>query len=103
MRLDVLCGGAIGAPTGYAPTSEAKTERCGERTAMMPLRTRTRAQNRAARVATERHHNRQTRLATQRWRPLKPLSVVGWYWMQQVAQPREFGVHMLVHHGGEAL
>ena len=30
---------------------------------MMPLRTRTRAQNRAHRIATERRHNRQTRLA----------------------------------------
>jgi Domain of unknown function (DUF222) len=32
-----------------------------ERTAMMPKRTRTRAQNRAHRVATERNHNRQHR------------------------------------------
>ncbi len=32
---------------------------------MMPLRTKTRAQNRAHRIATERRHNRQTRLATQ--------------------------------------
>jgi Domain of unknown function (DUF222)/HNH endonuclease len=53
------------APTGDPPTCDAKTERCGERTAMMPLRTRTRAQNRAARIATERHHNRNARLAAQ--------------------------------------
>ena len=52
------------APTGHLPATAA-VERCGERTAMMPLRTRTRAQNRAQRIATERHHNRQTRLATQ--------------------------------------
>jgi Domain of unknown function (DUF222)/HNH endonuclease len=50
-------------PTGdVSPgTTAANTERCGDRTAMMPLRTRTRAQNRARRIATERHHNRQTR------------------------------------------
>ncbi|HWS91519.1 MAG TPA: DUF222 domain-containing protein, partial [Mycobacterium sp.] len=54
------------APTGNLPAVETPAkERCGERTAMMPLRTATRAQNRAARIATERLHNRQTRLATQ--------------------------------------
>ncbi|KKC02463.1 hypothetical protein AWC17_25950 [Mycobacterium nebraskense] len=52
------------APTGHVP-APTSPERCGERTAMMPLRTRTRAQNRARRIATERHHNRQLRLATQ--------------------------------------
>jgi hypothetical protein len=31
----------------------------------MPRRTRTRAQNRAARIAAERKHNRQARLAIQ--------------------------------------
>jgi len=56
------------APTGQLPTVQP-AERCGERTAMMPLRATTRAQNRAARVATERHHNRQTRLATQPAQP----------------------------------
>jgi hypothetical protein len=55
------------APTGDPPVLETApaTERRGERTAMMPLRTRTRAQNRAHRIATERHHNREARLATQ--------------------------------------
>ncbi|GAA4536582.1 HNH endonuclease signature motif containing protein [Mycobacterium paraffinicum] len=53
------------APTGDLPAPAPGTQRCGERSAMMPLRTRTRAQNRAQRIATERHHNRQTRLATQ--------------------------------------
>ena len=54
------------APTGDPPPAPTPAnERCGERTAMMPLRTTTRAQNRAHRIATERHHNRQTRLATQ--------------------------------------
>ncbi|KKC03484.1 13E12 repeat family protein, partial [Mycobacterium nebraskense] len=52
------------APTGHLPAPPA-AERCGERTATMPLRTRTRAQNRAQRITTERHHNRQARLATQ--------------------------------------
>ncbi|MGB9225736.1 HNH endonuclease signature motif containing protein [Mycobacterium sp.] len=36
---------------------------CAERTAMMPTRRRTRAQDRASRVATERGHNREERLA----------------------------------------
>jgi hypothetical protein len=36
---------------------------CGQRTAMMPKRRRTRAQNRAQRIATERRHNRDARLA----------------------------------------
>jgi hypothetical protein len=53
------------APTGAAPKAKPTGERCGDRTAMMPLRTKTRAQNRAHRIATERRHNRQTRLATQ--------------------------------------
>lgn len=50
------------APTGHPPAPTAAAERCGQRTAMMPLRTTTRAQNRAHRIATERHHNRQARL-----------------------------------------
>ena len=61
----------LGAPTGQLPALQPP-ERCGERTAMMPLRTRTRAQNRAHRVATERHHNRQTRLATPTRQPTQP-------------------------------
>jgi Domain of unknown function (DUF222) len=52
------------APTGATPAPAAPgSERCGDRTAMMPLRSRTRAQNRAHRIAAERRHNRQTRLA----------------------------------------
>jgi hypothetical protein len=52
-------------PTGDVPerTTAADIERCGDRTAMMPLRTRTRAQNRAHRIATERRHNRAAREA----------------------------------------
>jgi hypothetical protein len=45
--------------TGGAPTAEADPplDYCGDRTAMMPKRSRSRAQNRAARVASERRHN----------------------------------------------
>jgi len=41
--------------------SSPANERCGERTAMMPLRTTTRAQNRARYVAEERARNRKLR------------------------------------------
>jgi hypothetical protein len=52
------------APTADAPRpASTDTERCGQRTAMMPKRRRTRAQDRAYRVATERRHNRDARLA----------------------------------------
>jgi len=63
-------GSALLFPTLCAPTGEASTvpppaaQRCGNRTAMMPLRTTTRAQNRAHRVTVERRHNRDIRLAT---------------------------------------
>jgi hypothetical protein len=57
------------APTGDLPAPAAGPERCGQRSAMMPLRTRTRAQNRAQRIATERHHNRQARLARKAQEP----------------------------------
>ncbi|BBZ51722.1 hypothetical protein MHEI_34390 [Mycobacterium heidelbergense] len=63
------------APTGELPTppttstTECHRERRGERTAMMPRRRRTRTQDRATRIATERHHNRQTRLTRRAARP----------------------------------
>jgi hypothetical protein len=46
-------------PTGDLPTPHLSppTNRCGERTAMMPRRSRTRAQDRAHRVSTERRRN----------------------------------------------
>ncbi len=44
-----------------APEIDPPDDYCGERTAMMPKRRRTRTQNRAARIATERKHNRQAR------------------------------------------
>jgi hypothetical protein len=51
---------------GGLPAAEADPppqDYCAERTAMMPKRRRTRAQDRAAKVATERKHNRDARLA----------------------------------------
>lgn len=48
---------------GAIPATEADVapECCGDRTAMMPRRRRTRAQNRAARIAAERRRNRMAR------------------------------------------
>ncbi|ORA06516.1 HNH endonuclease signature motif containing protein, partial [Mycobacterium arosiense] len=50
-----LCRGV-----GAIPAAEADIapDYCADRTAMMPTRRRTRAQDRAARIATERRHNR---------------------------------------------
>ncbi|OMC55275.1 hypothetical protein A5747_14295 [Mycobacterium sp. IS-836] len=53
------------APAGDAPSAVPAADRCGERSAMMPRRRTTRAQNRAHRINTERRHNRAARLATQ--------------------------------------
>ena len=50
-------------PTGDIAAPEAVIDHRGERVAMMPKRRRTRTQNRAHRIAAERQHNRQTRLA----------------------------------------
>jgi hypothetical protein len=53
------------APTGDAPApASPRPDYCGDRTAMMPRRRGTRAQNRAARIAVERRHNREARSAT---------------------------------------
>jgi hypothetical protein len=51
------------------PEADPPVEYCAERTAMMPKRRRTRAQDRAYRVATERRHNRDARAArrTEAW------------------------------------
>jgi Domain of unknown function (DUF222) len=53
--------------TGGIPAAEADPplDYCGERTAMMPQRRRTRAQNRAGRIATERRQNRESRTTGQ--------------------------------------
>jgi hypothetical protein len=50
---------------GFFPATEADPppDYCAERSSMMPRRRRTRAQDRATRVATERRHNRDARLA----------------------------------------
>ena len=46
-----------------APETDPPSDYCGERTAMMPQRRRTRAQNRAQRIAAERRDNHQARQA----------------------------------------
>ncbi|OBK50354.1 HNH endonuclease signature motif containing protein [Mycobacterium sp. 1081908.1] len=61
-----LCYSVGGVPT---PEADPPPDYCLERTAMMPKRRRTRAQDRAARVATERRHNRDARLARKARRP----------------------------------
>lgn len=55
-----LCRATGGMP---APEVEPPGDYCGSRTAMMPRRTRTRAQDRATRIATERRRNRDARTA----------------------------------------
>ncbi len=58
-----LCHAVGGMP---APEADpAPPDYCDQRTAMMPRRRRTRTQQRAERVATERRHNRQARMARQ--------------------------------------
>ncbi|MGZ4510787.1 MAG: HNH endonuclease signature motif containing protein [Mycobacterium sp.] len=54
--------------TGAIAAAEVDThlDYCAERTAMMPQRHRTRAQNRATRIATERRRNREARGAARR-------------------------------------
>ena len=53
-----LCHAVGGMPT---PETDAPFDYCGERSAMMPKRRRTRAQHRAQRIATERRANRAVR------------------------------------------
>jgi hypothetical protein len=55
-----LCQSTGGMP---APEADPPLDYCGERTAMMPKRRRTRAQDRAHRVAAERRQNREAREA----------------------------------------
>ena len=61
-----LCGAVGGMP---APEADPAHDYCGERAAMMPKRRRTRTQDRAHRVATERRHNRQARTARKALHP----------------------------------
>ncbi len=60
-----LCHAVGGMP---APEADPPRDYRAQRTAMMPKRTRTRAQNRAHRIATERRHNREARQAERRER-----------------------------------
>ncbi|KLO32737.1 HNH endonuclease signature motif containing protein [Mycobacterium haemophilum] len=53
-----LCRSTGGMP---APEADPPPQYCGDRTAMMPKRRRTRAQDRAHRIATERRHNHHAR------------------------------------------
>jgi hypothetical protein len=55
-----LCHAVGGMPARQA---DPPSDYCGDLTAMMPKRTRTRAQNRAQRIAAERRHNRDARTA----------------------------------------
>lgn len=64
---------ALMVPTGEVPNTPQSPRR-GERTAMMPARKTTRAQNRSHRIATERSHNhrlREAALAAQLGGPIK--------------------------------
>jgi hypothetical protein len=57
-------------PTGELPArAPTRDNRCGERTAMMPKRRRTRAQDRAHRVSAERAQNRLSRANRRAGRP----------------------------------
>ncbi len=58
---------ALTAPTGDLPEpSPTPDDRCGDRTAMMPTRRRTRDQQRSHRITAERNLNRNNRLARRR-------------------------------------
>ncbi|HXS84600.1 MAG TPA: HNH endonuclease signature motif containing protein [Mycobacterium sp.] len=59
------------APTGDlpAPKPNRPTDYCGDRTAMMPRRRRTRAQDRAHRIKTERQQNHRARMARKAQHP----------------------------------
>ncbi len=65
-----LCHAVGGMP---APEADPPRDYRAQRTAMMPKRTRTRAQNRAHRIATERRHNREARTGPRQ----EPVSHVG--------------------------
>ncbi|SRX93829.1 hypothetical protein MSP7336_02073 [Mycobacterium shimoidei] len=57
----------LAAPTGELPERPSRPDdRCGERTAFMPSRRRTRAQERSRRITAERNQNRYDRITRQR-------------------------------------
>ncbi|WP_204808637.1 HNH endonuclease signature motif containing protein [Mycobacterium riyadhense] len=60
-----------------APEVDLPHDYCGERTAMMPKRRRTRAQDRAHRVATERRQNHAARMAARATRRAELTSYTG--------------------------
>lgn len=61
---------ALTVPTGDLPNSvKPRSGSCGNKTAMMPTRRRTRAQERSQRIAAERNCNRDDRLARQQAYP----------------------------------
>jgi hypothetical protein len=58
---------ALAVPSGDLPEPAPRSnDRCGKRTAMMPTRRRTRAQQRSQGITAERNRNRNERLARQR-------------------------------------
>jgi hypothetical protein len=61
-----LCLATGGFP---APETDLPRDYCGQRTAMMPKRRRTRAQNRAHRIATERSKNHEDRTTRRQHQP----------------------------------
>jgi hypothetical protein len=65
-----LCLSTGGVP---APEADPPLDYCGDRTAMMPKRRRTRAQNRAHRIATERRQNNHARMSQR----AEPVSYAG--------------------------
>jgi hypothetical protein len=55
-------------PTGTVPgPPRGRADTCGDRTAMMPRRNRSRAKSRAQAIADERRHKRSRRLARSLW------------------------------------
>jgi hypothetical protein len=57
---------ALTVPTGAVPGPQSTPDiRCGERSAMMPIRRRTRSQQRSQRITAERNQNRDDRLIRQ--------------------------------------
>ncbi|SON63995.1 hypothetical protein MSIMFI_05526 [Mycobacterium simulans] len=69
-----LCRSTGGMP---APEADLAVDYCGERTAMMPKRRRTRAQDRAYRVAAERRQNHAARMAARATRRAELTSYTG--------------------------
>jgi hypothetical protein len=62
---------ALVVPTGEVPEpASTPGNRCGDRTAMMPTRRRTRTQQRSQRITAERNQNRNDRLTRPRARAL---------------------------------